>query len=84
MYNVIKAAYNNPMFCIKTEHRLYEYFSSSTGMKQGCILSPILSNIFQNDLHDIFQNNCDPVSINQSIFCHWIHTLLILCHGLMT
>ena len=49
MYDVIKAAYNNPMFCIKAEHGLSEYFSSSTGMKQGCILSPILSNIFQND-----------------------------------
>ena len=37
---------------------------SATGVKQGCTLSPTLSNIFQNDLHEIFHTKCDPVTID--------------------
>ena len=41
-------------------------FKSSRGVKQGCSLSPILSNIFQNDLHNIFKDDCDPIKIGIS------------------
>ncbi len=61
IYQVIKHAYEMPQFCVKTKYGLTEYFSSTTGVKQGCILSPALSNIFQNDLHECFNKNCDPV-----------------------
>ena len=64
LYYVIKSAYNNPMFSIKTENGLTPYFASSTGVKQGCILSPILSNIFQNDLHDSFDHEGDPITLS--------------------
>ncbi len=37
---------------------------SSSGVKQGCTLSPTLSNIYQNDKHDIFNNECDPVELD--------------------
>ena len=30
MYNVIKASYNQPLFCIKTKYGLSEYFTSNT------------------------------------------------------
>ena len=32
-------------------------------MKQGCPLSPVISNIFQTYLHEIFKDNCNPVNI---------------------
>ena len=66
VYKVLKSAYDNPKFCIKTEYGLTEYFASTTGVKQGCILSPLLSNIYQNDLHNIFDKDCDPIQLNSN------------------
>ena len=37
--------------------------SSATGVKQGCNLSSLLSYLYQNDLHDIFDDTCDPVKL---------------------
>ena len=64
VYFVIKSAYVDSMFSVKTDYGLTEFFKSSIGVKQGCNLSPTLSNIYQNDLHDIFDNTCDPVDLN--------------------
>ena len=38
-------------------------FSSTTGVKQGCNLSPCMSNLYQNDLHNIFDETCDPTCL---------------------
>ena len=50
-------------FCVKTENGITKSFLSTTGVKQGCNLSPLLSNLYQNDLHDIFDDTCDPVKL---------------------
>ena len=79
MYYVIKESYNNPMFCIRTDLGLTKDFISYTGLKQGCILSPLLSNIFQNDLHSIFTEDCKPVTLNNFSFnsLSWADDLVI-------
>ena len=33
-------------------------------MKQGCNMSPNLSNVFQNDLHEVFDDMCDGVVLD--------------------
>ena len=62
-YRVIKSAYDRNRYAIKSEHGITESFVSTTGVKQGCNLSPTLSNLFQNDLHEIFDDKCDPVDL---------------------
>ena len=61
VYNVIKCAYDNNRYSVKCRSGLTKSFVSTSGVKQGCNLSPTLSNVFQNDLHDCFDITCDPV-----------------------
>jgi len=61
VYNVIKSMYNTCLYRVHCGEGLSESIISSLGLKQGCNLSPNLSNIFQNDIHTIFDSSCDPV-----------------------
>jgi hypothetical protein len=63
-YSLIKTMYDTCEYCVKTSDGLSKTFRSDSGVKQGCNLSPTLANLFQNDLHDIFKNDCDPVSLD--------------------
>ena len=50
-------------------------------VKQGCSMIPILSNLFQNDIHDIFNDtDCDPVKLYETHFnsISWADDLLLL------
>jgi hypothetical protein len=64
IYHVIKEMYHNSEYCIKMETGITDYIISNSGVLQGCNLSPTLSNIFQNDLHKIFESeNTDPINL---------------------
>ena len=63
-YNVLKSYYSNSFYSVKTKEGITEYFEANNGVKQGCNLSPTLSNIYQNDIHRIFDNTCDPLTLN--------------------
>ena len=52
--SIIKTMYDNANYTIKINNKLYGSIDSKTDVKQGCCLSPLLSNLFQNDLSDIF------------------------------
>ena len=56
--------YTNTSYVVKTDNYLSESFVSNSGVKQGCNLSPILSNIYQNDMYKIVDETCEPVVIN--------------------
>jgi len=60
---IIKNMYSEVYYCVKTQKGLSNKFISSVGVKQGCVLSPTLFNIFLSDLPDIFDQTCEPVNI---------------------
>ena len=60
---IIQSMYSNVAYSIKVDGELSEPFNSSTGLKQGCVLSPMLFNLFLSDFPDVFDHSCHPVSL---------------------
>ncbi len=63
-YKVLKSYYEKSLYAIKSNTGISPYFEANNGVKQGCNLSPTLSNIYQNDIHDIFDEDCCPVNLD--------------------
>jgi len=62
--HLIKNMYSDVQYSVKVADGITEAFSSTVGVKQGCVLSPTLFNIYMSDLPSIFNDSCAPVTIN--------------------
>ena len=66
-FNNIKTLYSNDNCCIKVGKGLTDKFLANQGVKQGCILSPLLFNIFISDIIERFgTEECRPLKIDES------------------
>ena len=76
MLNSLKSLYEHVQCTIRINGEYSEWFNVKTGLKQGCILSPQLFNIFANDLtHAIRVLNCglqfaDENSVSILLYAH--------------
>jgi len=61
---LLRNMYNNVSYRVKINGGITEKIESSLGVKQGCVMSPLLFNIFLADLPSIFDDTCDPVHLN--------------------
>ena len=61
--NILDSMYSSVNYCIKLNGYLSNSIPSNVGVKQGCVLSPVLFNMFLSDLPDIFDSNCDPINL---------------------
>ena len=50
MYRVLRAFYNKVESCVQLNGKYSDFFTSDIGVRQGCLLSPILFSIFINGL----------------------------------
>ena len=46
---------------------------SKFGLKQGGILSPLLFNLYIDDIKDLFDNTCDPVYLLDKPLSHLLY-----------
>ena len=51
----------------KINHKLLSQIVTKVGLKQGDNLSPILFNIFFDDVEEIFDTSCDPVILTDEL-----------------
>ena len=60
-YDLIKDLYSNTQCAVKISDHRTPFFSYDRGVRQGCVFSPILFNIFIDELPKLFEKtNLDP------------------------
>ena len=62
--SVLQSMYTNVKYSVKIDGWVSEPICSSVGVKPGCVLSPLLFNLYVADMPLIFDNTCDPVNVN--------------------
>ena len=70
MVKLIKNMYEKTSQMLKINGKVTSPFKTYKGVRQGCILSPRLFNLFINDIPEIFDEQCHPVKIgNMHLQC---------------
>ena len=80
-YDSIKNMYTQDLACISLGYKTTSNFRINQGVKPGCILSPLLFNIFLSDLQPILDRCRDNVNVdeNTKISCFlWADDILML------
>ena len=66
MIRLIKDMYDKTTQVLKMNGKVTTPFRTHKGVRQGCVLSPRLFNLFVNDIPGIFDKKCDPVKLGNT------------------
>ena len=58
MLNMLKGIYNQVNCCVRWKSEISEFFDCPLGVKQGCILSPLIFSLFVNEVANVVSSNC--------------------------
>ena len=77
---ILQQIYHDNKIFIKLSDGLVSPFKTTVGVKQGCVFSPILFNLFINKICSIFDQSCDPVQLHKmDLNCLlWADDLLLI------
>ena len=81
-YNRLISLYTKNESCVKIGNTISKFIHTNQGVKQGCILSPLLFNIFLSDFQqEIDKTENDPalISQNEKLGCIlWADDILLM------
>ena len=80
----IEAMYKRTDYYIKVKNGyLPDKINSNLGLKQGCPLSPMLFNIYIDDVENIFDEECKPIYFQNERISHFLYAddLVLLSHS---
>ena len=69
----IESMYKQTFYSIKLKNGHLEAISSNLGLKQGCPLSPMLFNLYIDDVGCIFDQQCDAIPISDIYLNHFLY-----------
>ncbi|XP_053405160.1 uncharacterized protein LOC128558904 [Mercenaria mercenaria] len=69
MLTAVKALYSSVYACVRVNSFKTDWFSVQTGLRQGCMLSPILFNLYINDLALYLKSLAIGVSFENENIC---------------
>ena len=72
MRNIV-AMYGKTEYCVKLKNGHTRAIKSNLGLKQGCPLSPMLFNLYIDNIRDIFDDQCDPIDIQNTKINHFLY-----------
>ena len=65
--------YQKTEYLVKYKNGYLDPILSNVGLKQGCPLSPMLFNLYIDDIINIFDRNCEPIAFQGKDISHFMY-----------